>query len=470
MPYSDGKIQTGVLKQVLIKDIKVPPDRARKDFSEQFSFMESIKEKGLLQPITLSKDLTLLAGERRYRACKELGMEKIPALIRDLGEDEEIDSKECELYENIWRKDFTWQEKVRLIADIDELYKSKNEDWSGRKTAQLVNQSVMNVQRNLELAKAIKVIPELGEQLTASDAHKMLKSLEEKVAVEELLRRQQAAIQTKPEEIKNEAGEVVAYVGGYSPEMQTFLGMADQAYGIGDTLEALKQLPPNGPVNLIECDPPYGINLNALKASKDSADSNVHSYEEIDEKDYPSFLKTLCTELYRVAARDAWCIFWFGPTWFQDVKNELIAAGWHVDDIPGIWVKNQGQTLQPEVYLARYYEPFFLCRKGKPFLNKRGRPNVFTYNGTPASRKYHPTERPIELIVELLSTLGLPRQTVLVPFLGSGATLRAAFQLGQLAFGWDKNPEYKPKFMLAVEEDAKAILAAKPLPLETENA
>ncbi len=237
--------------------------------------------------------------------------------------------------------------------------------------------------------------------------------------------------------------------------VRAMLQLADRSYIVGDTFKGLAALKTDGKIDLIECDPPYGIDLGDLKRSKDSAASNVHSYNEVPADKYIEFLTELCMELYRVAAKDSWLIFWFGPTWQHQVLTSLQIAKWNVDEIPCIWVKNQGQTNAPEYYLARTYEPFYLCRKGKPILIKRGRANVFHFQG--ASDKYHPTQRPLDMMEELLSTLSVDMQTVMVPFLGSGVTLRAAFRLGMRAFGWDLNGEYKDKFMLSIEADAKTL-------------
>jgi DNA modification methylase len=221
----------------------------------------------------------------------------------------------------------------------------------------------------------------------------------------------------------------------------------------------MEKMRSNGNIQIIECDPPYGIDLNDQKASKSSVDSNVHSYEEVPRESYPAFLATLTKELYRVAGKDCWLVFWFGPTWHQLVLDCLRDAGWVVDEIPAVWTKNQGQTLQPEYYFARAYEPFFLCRKGKPVMVERGRLNVFNFAGVPGKAKYHPTQRPTELIKEIFTTLGAGRQHVFVPFLGSGATLLTCYELGYDGFGFDLNPEYKDKFLLAVEDQTRKLFS-----------
>src|SRR5690606_10096054 len=141
---------------------------------------------------------------------------------------------------------------------------------------------------------------------------------------------------------------------------------ADDCYRIGDVFSGMASLRTNGRIEFIECDPPYGIDLTKQKGSKDSPDSTVHGYQEVPQDAYAEFLDKLTKELYRVAAPNAWLVFWYGPTWHHQVITSLKNAGWSVDDIPAIWYKPQGQTLQPEINLARCYEPFFVCRKGKP--------------------------------------------------------------------------------------------------------
>lgn len=435
-------IPRGTPKNVHIKDIKVG-NRFRKDYGtapDWESFKDSIKEKGILQPITLSKDLDLQAGGRRLRASQELGLTTIPALIRE--SEGEVDLREVELIENTFRKDFSWDEECALVQEIDRLYKKKSYDWSSRKTAVLLGKSRQSVSDMLKLAKFVEVVPELKEQKNYTDALKMVKQMEAKAIVEELARRQQNKVTT---------GQ------GLSKDLQAMLRRADANYIVGDTFKGLAGLRSDGVVHLIECDPPYGIDLTQNKRSKDDPTSNVHTYNEINKDKYPEFLLQLASELYRVAGRDCWLVFWFGPTWFHEVKSALEVAKWEVDDIPAIWVKPNGQTMQPERYLGRAYEPFFIARKGNPAVMKKGRLNTFLYNNEQV--KFHPTQRPVEMIEEILETFASPTASVLCPFLGSGNTIRAAYNAGMSCFGWDISGEYKPKFLLHVENDAKTLLS-----------
>lgn len=413
-----------------------PGKRFREDLGDIAGLVESVKEKGVLQPITITTDGTLIAGGRRLKAAIEAGLETIPALIRDQTEteDAEVDLREIELIENTFRKDFTWQEQVNLIAEIDRLCREKNKgDWSARKTAQILGHShPMNVSRALNLAEAMEVFPELAKCKTQDDAQKFVKKAEEAIINKELIRRQ--------ENIKDQG-------------LRDVLELAKHNYQIGDALQEMRDLGPVCGIHFIEVDPPYGIELNDVKKGH-SADT----YKEVPTDEYGAFLKEVAELTYKVAAySNCWMVFWFGPTHHQLVLTSLRAAGWEVDDIPGIWNKGHGQTMQPNIYLGRSYEPFFICRKGRPALAKQGRSNVFDYPPVAPSSKYHPTERPVALIEELIMTFSGLNSLVFVPFLGSGATLRAVYNTGSTGWGYDLNPEYKDKFLLAVERDTKNL-------------
>lgn len=436
------------MRYVKLGDVIVG-DRAREDYGDLEELMESIKEKGVLQPITLGLredgTLKLLAGGRRYESSLRLGLPTIPAIIRE-GEDE-ISELEIELIENVHRKDFTWVEKANLTDQIDQLYKRKDSNWSGRKTAILIDRSKSDVNRDLQLARAMTVIPELGECKTADDALKRLKKIEEGAVIDLLRKKQAERIEAIQEE--DHSGE------GLDKGIASALRIADQSYIVKDCFEGMAGLKTNGGIQIIECDPPYGVELNEQKAGKDSVTSTVTGYKEVERDEYPAFIAKLAAELFRVAAKDCWLVFWYGQSHHQLVLESLREAGWQVDEIPAVWIKPNGQTLQPELYYARCWEPFFLCRKGKPIMAERGRSNVFQFAG--ASNKYHPTQRPLDLIEAIFKTLSVGNEQVFVPFLGSGATLRAAFNMGLKAFGYDLDGKYKDKFMLAVEDDTREL-------------
>jgi ParB family chromosome partitioning protein len=94
-------------KTILLDDIHPDPNQPRKyyDALAMEELTQSVKEKGVLQPVLIRPNgngYILVCGERRYRASKEAGLTDIPAVIRQLTDDEAL---ELQIIENLQRKD-----------------------------------------------------------------------------------------------------------------------------------------------------------------------------------------------------------------------------------------------------------------------------------------------------------------------------------------------------------------------------
>ena len=82
------------LKKIAIKDIQTNPFQPRKHFDQEklLELAQSIRENGIIQPIIVRKSsligYELLAGERRLRASQLAGLEEIPALVKELSDDQ----------------------------------------------------------------------------------------------------------------------------------------------------------------------------------------------------------------------------------------------------------------------------------------------------------------------------------------------------------------------------------------------
>lgn len=101
-----------------ISDVKVG-QRARDEFGDMESLVNSIREHGLLHPIVVDSDYNLIAGCRRLLACEQIGQTEIEAKVL-----EDISEKELrilELEENIRRKDLTELEKSKNLVELAEI-------------------------------------------------------------------------------------------------------------------------------------------------------------------------------------------------------------------------------------------------------------------------------------------------------------------------------------------------------------
>ena len=104
---NEEKIKVGVVA-IPIKQITTNPYQPRSNFSDEKigELAESIKNLGIVQPITVRKvengEFQLIAGERRLRASKKIGLKTIPSFIKNSNDEEML---EIALVENIQRKD-----------------------------------------------------------------------------------------------------------------------------------------------------------------------------------------------------------------------------------------------------------------------------------------------------------------------------------------------------------------------------
>ena len=161
----EEKVQDGeMIKNLNINEIEPNRDQPRKTFNQESleELAESIKEFGLIQPIVVTKKdgyYAIVAGERRWRACKIAGIETIPAILR---EDDEKKNQEIALIENVQREDLNPIEKAMGIKNLITTYGLKQEEIAkrlGKSRSAIANTvRLLNLEpRVLELAKQGKL-------------------------------------------------------------------------------------------------------------------------------------------------------------------------------------------------------------------------------------------------------------------------------------------------------------------------
>jgi len=115
-----------ILQEIEIERIVPGTSQPRTDFNEEAlkELAQSIKEKGIIQPIVVSRvgdgTFRIIAGERRWRASKIAGLEKIPAVIKDVSP---VEAVEIALIENIQREDL---DPVETATAFDKLIREFN--------------------------------------------------------------------------------------------------------------------------------------------------------------------------------------------------------------------------------------------------------------------------------------------------------------------------------------------------------
>lgn len=152
---SDGS----VLK--MVRTTSCEPDRSqpRKTFSEESinELAESIRQKGLLEPLIVVQNrdndrYTIVAGERRWRACTIAGVKEIPVVVRTF--ESERDQMECSLIENIIREDLNPIEEAQAYQKLINEFSLTQEEVA--KTVQKNRTTITNSLRLLKLSEDVQ--------------------------------------------------------------------------------------------------------------------------------------------------------------------------------------------------------------------------------------------------------------------------------------------------------------------------
>ena len=150
-PSDNGFVELDITK------IEPNKDQPRKKFDEDAleELADSIKEKGLLQPITVSPKgdrYQIVMGERRWRAARKAGLKKVPVVVRkDLTEQ---DIAELSLIENIQREDLNPIEEALAYKKLLEDYHLKQDDVAERVSKSRT--AVTNLMRLLKLTEEVQ--------------------------------------------------------------------------------------------------------------------------------------------------------------------------------------------------------------------------------------------------------------------------------------------------------------------------
>ena len=119
---SEEATLTQQIISVPIRDILANPEQPRKIFYDEAirELSGSIKEYGVLQPIILKKEsdgYIIIAGERRFRAAQMAGLTEIPAVVKNM---EEQEAALISLVENVQREDLNFLEEARAYKRLME--------------------------------------------------------------------------------------------------------------------------------------------------------------------------------------------------------------------------------------------------------------------------------------------------------------------------------------------------------------
>lgn len=210
------------IRQISINKIAPNPHQARSELGEMKDLVNSIREKGILEPILVrpkNGDYEIIAGERRYMASRKIGLNEIPCIVMNVND---IEAMEISLIENLQRLDLDVFEEADGLRYLSENYGYNHEQISKKlgKARSTVTE-IISISRIPEDIRKIcheheiisrSTLLEISKQKTNEDMKQLINAIKERE-----LRREDTRKLSK--EIKGEKRKTIKrYVYNYEPE------------------------------------------------------------------------------------------------------------------------------------------------------------------------------------------------------------------------------------------------------------
>lgn len=167
--FEDNINESQGTQTIRMSEIEPNKSQPRRHFDENAitTLADSIRQHGLIQPILVRSTGTgyqIVAGERRWRACRMLGMSEIPAVVKEFSDSE---TAQIALIENIQREDLNPIEEAAAYKELMENYNMTQEELS--KAVGKSRSAIANAVRLLNMPEKVQELLRKGE-LSAGQA------------------------------------------------------------------------------------------------------------------------------------------------------------------------------------------------------------------------------------------------------------------------------------------------------------
>jgi len=383
--------------------------RQRKELTGITELAWSLNSIGQINPLIITRDGILKAGERRLTAAKQLGWTHINVQFTD-----ELDPAQLELLEleeNVRRVDLTWQDQCLAIERYHQLRARDNPEWTGKMTAEALRLSEQDVSRRRNIAREIE-----NGNTTVIEAPKF--SVASGIVQRATERRVAAQLDTLTERVTN------APVVREAPLLNIDFDEWSASY-VGPKF------------NFIHCDFPYGIDAGNHNQGAAPAFGGYEDSPEI----YWKLLQTLERSMNNVVAESAHLMFWFSMQYYRETIDLLSAMGWKVLHLPLIWHKSDNSGILPDPSRGPrwIYETCLMASRGDRKIVRA----VSNLVSAPNTKRIHMSEKPQAMLRKFMEMFVDESTAILDPTAGSGNALRAAEALGATrALGLEINTEF----------------------------
>ena len=182
--FEDNTAEVQVKKTLRISELEPNRSQPRKHFDETAiqALADSIREHGVLQPLLVrplaSGGYQIVAGERRWRAAKMLGLDEIPVVVKDLSD---LETAQIALIENLQRENLNPIEEALGFRQLQDDFGMRQEDVA--KTVGRSRSAIANATRLLRLPEEVQALVADGS-ISAGHARALLGFTDETLMIQ----------------------------------------------------------------------------------------------------------------------------------------------------------------------------------------------------------------------------------------------------------------------------------------------
>lgn len=438
----------------LVSSIIIPPSRQREHAEADATLIASIEQRGLLNPIIIHEDGTLVAGERRLDAHRKLQRADIRCTIFESLT--AIEQFEIELMENLAREDLTWQERTKAVGAYHSMRVDAFPAWTQMGTATALGLSQPTIARTLVVYAQI-TDDEISGCLTQQAAFNLISARAERARVAAQSRGLQvtSTIPIAPAFNPNDSREertkklldsvnLTATTAESINDLDKALANIEAGQHAAALLDAQRHMETSHEVilnadfldwaesycgdkfDVIHADFPYGKGYSGSRTRRTGKAHSNPTYAD-DPDIYKALVEGFLTLQDNFVYPVAHCLFWFDMQYYQWTVEMFEAFGWTlVQPFPFIWSKgNQGVAADVRRRPRHVYETALLFARGDRKISKL----INDHFACPVDEKLHLNQKPIAMLEYFLSLIVDEHTAVLDPTCGSGSALVAATKL-----------------------------------------
>lgn len=368
---------------------------------------------------------TIIDGHNRYEISQRYDL---PFQTKQMYFKDENEVKEWMILNQFGRRNLSNYQRSVLALQLEDVFKEKAKEKQIRKPESV--KQISAEQKPIETRKELAKVAQVSHDTIAK-----VKVIEQKAPEEIKAKLQTGEVsinqvyqEIKKEEKKEEQRQKVI-------EQRVEINISENIKN-GNSLEILETLK-DGSIDIVLTDPPYGISYVSNRSIFENTITKRGLLNDGKDEAFDLLDKT-CEILSRKTAINSHLYFFC--SWSVFSAFELIISKYFTIKTPIVWDKGNKGSGDLENDWGNQTEIIIFCIKGKKLVNNR-RGNIINVPRLHTSKMVHPTQKPEELIKQILDVSYIKGDFIVDPFMGSGSTIKVCNQIGANSLGIELDNE-----------------------------